>query len=319
MEFSQPFFFLLLPLPLLWAAFTWKRGAQGEAGAWLLRHPHLAGGSAAPPSPLLPLALSTVAFLLLVVALSQPRQIGARITPPPEGRDIALVIDTSLTMSIDDFTLKNQKATRLAVLKEVLGRFIRERTADRFAILAFGSEAALLTPPTFDRAHVLAQLNRMQVGMAGDNTALGDALGLAIKHLQQQKLRPAIILVSDGEPSNTGDMTPAEAVAVARQLGVAIHTLQIGSDLFAAGRAPVVEKDPQPDLVDIAQLTGGQHWFVKSTDDAENAVKDIDRLEKTLARPARNREVREWYWLPLGAAVLCMLLARALLIRRQGA
>jgi Ca-activated chloride channel family protein len=165
---------------------------------------------------------------------------------------------------------------------------------------------------------VLAQLNRMQVGMAGDNTALGDALGLAIKHLRQQKLRPAIILVSDGEPSNTGEMTPAEAVAVARQLGVAIHTLQIGSNLFAAGRGAVQEKDAQPHLADIARLTGGQNWFVRSTDDAEAVVKDIDRLEKTLARPARNREVREWYWLPLAAAVICVLLARALLIHRQG-
>lgn len=319
MELAQPFFLILLPLPLVWAMLTLKRGVQGEASAWLLRHPHLAGGNAAPPSPYLPLALHVLAFLLLIVALAQPRQIGAWIAPPPEGRDIALVIDTSLTMSIDDFTLQNQKATRLSVLKEVLGRFIRQRSADRFAILAFGSEAALLTPPTFDHQHVLAQLNRMQVGMAGDNTALGDALGLAVKHLQQQKLRPAIILVSDGEPSNTGDMTPAEAVAVARQLGVAIHTLQIGSNLFAAGRVPVEEKDPQPDLADIARITGGQHWFVRSTDDAQAVVKDIDRLEKTLARPARDREVREWYWLPLSAAVVCMLLARLLLIRRQGA
>lgn len=319
MELAQPLFLLLLPLPLLWAALAWKRGAQGEAGAWLLRHPHLAGGSSAPPSPVLPLALQVLAFLLLVIALAQPREIGRWIAPPPEGRDIALVIDTSLTMSIDDFTLQNQKATRLAVLKAVLGRFVEQRSADRFAILAFGSEAALLTPPTFDSDHVLAQLGRMQVGMAGDNTALGDALGLAIKHLQQQKLRPAIILVSDGEPSNTGDLTPAESVAVARQLGIAIHTLQIGSNLFSAGREPTAEKDPQPDLADIARLTGGQHWFVKSTDDAERVVKDIDRLEKTLVRPARHREVREWYWLPLAAAVICMLLARGLLIRRQGA
>jgi Ca-activated chloride channel family protein len=319
MELAQPLFLLMLPLPLLWAYLARKRGAQGEAAAWLLRHPHLAGGGSAPPSPLLPLALIMLAFLLLVAALAQPREIGRWITPPPEGRDIALVIDTSLTMSIDDFTLQKRNTTRLAVLKEVLGRFVEQRTADRFAILAFGSEAALLTPPTFDRAHVLAQLRRMQVGMAGENTALGDALGLAIKHLQQQKLRPAIILVSDGEPSNTGDLTPAEAVAVARQLGIAIHTLQIGSDLFAASREPVPEKNPQPSLSDIARLTGGQHWFVKSTEDAERVVKDIDRLEKTLARPARHREVREWYWLPLALAALCMLLARILLIRRQGA
>lgn len=319
MELAQPLFLLLLPLPLLWAWLSWKRGTQGESGAWLLRHPHLAVGSSAPPGPLLPVILSTLAFLLLVVALAQPRESGRWVEPPPEGRDIALVIDTSLTMSIDDFALRGQKAARLAVLKEVLGRFIEQRTADRFALLAFGSEAALLTPPTFDHDHVRAQLSRMQVGMAGENTALGDALGLAIKHLQQQKLRPAIILVSDGEPSNTGDLTPAESVAVARQLGIAIHTLQIGSNLFAAGREPVVENDPQPGLADIARLTGGQHWFVRSTDDAEKVVKDIDRLEKTLARPARHREIREWYGLPLGMAVICMMLARMLLMRRQGA
>lgn len=144
MEFAQPLFFLLLPLPLVWVYLAWKRGAQGEAGAWLLRHPHLAGGSSAPPSPRLPLALLALAFLLMVAALAQPRQIGRWITPPPEGRDIALVIDTSLTMSIEDFTQENRKVSRLAVLKEVLGRFIEQRTSDRFAILAFGSEAALL-------------------------------------------------------------------------------------------------------------------------------------------------------------------------------
>lgn len=319
MELGSPFFLLLLPLPLVWAYLARKRGAQGEAAAWLLRHPRLAGGGAPPPSPLLPQALLTLAFLLLVTALAQPREIGRWLMPPPQGRDIALVIDTSLTMSIDDFTLQHRKATRLAVLKAVLGDFIAQRTADRFAILAFGSEAALLTPPTFDRDHVLAQLGRLQVGMAGDNTALGDALGLAIKHLRQQKLRPAIILVSDGEPSNTGDLTPAETIAVARQLGIAIHTLQIGSNLFAAGREAVEEKDPQPDLADIARLTGGQHWFVTSTEDARKVVQDIDRLEKTLVRLAQHREVREWYWLPLSAAVICMLLARVLLIRRQGA
>ena len=146
MDFAQPLWFLLLPLPLLWAALAWKRGAHGEAGAWLLRHPHLAGGSAVPPSPVLPLLLHTLAFLLLVAALAQPRERGRWITPPPEGRDIALVIDTSLTMSIDDFALQNQKATRLAVLKDVMGRFIEQRAADRFAILAFGSEAAPRNP-----------------------------------------------------------------------------------------------------------------------------------------------------------------------------
>lgn len=301
-----------------------RRGALGDGGAWLLRHPHLAiGGHAAPPSPRLPLALQTLAFLLLVAALAQPRQIGDWITPPPQGRDIALVIDTSLTMSIDDFEVAGRKTPRLAVLKAVLGRFVAARPHDRFGLLVFGAQAATLTPPSFDHAHVLAQIDRLQVGMAGENTALGDALGLALKQVRQGPLHPSIVLVSDGEPSNTGDLTPAEAVAVARQTGVAIHTLQVGSDLFATGREARAESDPdansQPKLEDIARLTGGQFGFVRGTEDAETVVRAIDKLEKTLARPARHRAVREWYLLPLTLAAACLLAARILLIRRRGA
>lgn len=321
MELAQPLALLLLPLPLLWAWLSLRTEARGESSAWLLRHPHLAAATAptTPPTVRLPLALHGLALLLLIVALAQPREVGDWITPPSEGRDIALVVDTSLTMGIDDFSAQGRKATRLAVVKDILARFVAARTAERFAIIAFGAEVALLTPPTFDRAHVQAQIARLQPGMAGDNTALGDALGLAIKYVRPQKLRPAVILVSDGEPSNTGDMTPAEAVVVARQLGVAIHTVQVGSDLFAAGRVVQVDKDPQPDLADIARLTGGQHWFVRSTQDAEAMIRDIDRLEKTLAPPAQRRDIREWYLLPLLLAAACLTAARALLIRRQAA
>jgi Ca-activated chloride channel family protein len=276
-----------------------------------------------------------LAFALIVIALAQPRQIGDWITPPPEGRDIALVVDTSLTMSIDDFTLDGKKIERLAMLKNVMGRFIQQRQNDRFAILAFGSSAATLTPPTFDHEHAIAQLNRLQVGMAGDNTALGDALGLALKQVQTRKLRPAVILVSDGAASNSGDMTPAEAVSVARQLNVAVHTVQIGSDPFAAGRetrpglnfnsarevqpnAHPGEQTPQPELADIARLTGGRYWFVRDTQAAQQMVHDVDTLENTLARPAQNREVREWYWLPLALAAAGLALAQWLMLRRQG-
>lgn len=319
MELAQPLVLLLLPLPVLLAWLSLRHEAPGNGGGWLLRHPHLARADApaTPPGPRLPVVLHLLALLLLLVALAQPREVGDWITPPPEGRDIALVVDTSLTMSIDDFSVGQRKATRLAVVKDVLARFVEARSADRFAILAFASEVALLSPPSFDRRHVQAQIGRLQAGMAGDNTALGDALGLAIKHVKPQKLRPAVILVSDGEPSNAGDMTPAEAVAVARQLGIAIHTVQVGSDLFAAGRVAVEDKDPQPDLQDIARLTGGRHWFVRAADEAATMARDIDRMEKTLAPPARRREVREWYLLPLLLAALLLAAARVLVIRRQ--
>jgi Ca-activated chloride channel family protein len=326
MELAQPLWLGLLPLPLAWLRWA-RRGAGADSGsgaAWLLRHPHLAEDVAesmaeATPGVRAPVWLSALAFVLLALALAQPREVGRWIVPPPQGRDIALVIDTSLTMSIDDFRLDGRPVARLDVLKSVLGEFIRGRAFDRFGIVALGSHAATLTPPTFDREHAIAQIARLQVGMAGDNTALGDALGLALKQVHAGRLRPAVILVSDGEPSNSGDMTPAEAVAVARQLGVAIHTVRIGADLFAAGRvagAGVEEDaDAQPELADIARLTGGHHWQVRGSEEVRAMVRDVGALEKTLARAAQSREVREWYWLPLALAALLLAAARALAIR----
>ena len=306
---------LLVP-PWLWLA--WRRRAQGGPAGWVLRHPQLTPAAwQATPGQRAPLLLQALALLLLIAALAQPREPGDWITPPPQGRDIALVIDTSLTMSLEDFELQGRPVSRMAMLKQVLGDFVRARHHDRFALLVFGTQAALLTPPTFDQAHVLAQLQRLQVGVAGDDTALGDALGLALKPLQQGRLRPAIILVSDGEPSNSGDLSPAEAVAVARQLGVAIHTLQVGLPTRPAA-SDQAQASGQPNLADIARLTGGQHWLVRSTADAQAVMRDIDRLEPTLARPAQSRVVREWYALPLALAIACLVLARLLQIRRGG-
>ncbi len=309
-ELAQPLWLLPLPLVAVWLWLAWRRPAFGPAASLVLNHPGLglaaSVGDIAPAR--WPLLFEALAFALLLLALAQPREVGDWITPPPEGRDIVLIVDTSQTMSIDDFQLAGKKAERLAVLKAVLGRFVRGRAGDRFGVLAFGSSAATLTPPTFDHAHVIRQIERLQVGMAGDNTALGDALGLAVKQVKPTRLRPVVILVSDGADSNSGDLTPAEAVAVARQLGVAVHTIQIGGDLFAAGRPASAEADPQPGLADIARLSGGRHWVVKSTDDAEQVIHAIGKLEPTLARPARHRQAHEWYWLPLalGAALLTL-------------
>ena len=323
MHFAHPelLWLVLAVPPWLWLA--WRRGAQSEPAGWVLRHPQLAPAAwQATPGQRLPSLLQAAAFLLLIAALAQPRETGDWITPPPQGRDIALVIDSSLTMSLEDYELQGKPVSRMTMLKQVLGDFVRTRSHDRLALLVFGSQAALLTPPTFDQAHVLAQLQRLQVGVAGDDTALGDALGLALQPLRQQQLRPVIILVSDGEPSNSGELSPAEAVAVARQIGVAIHTLQLGSPsrpVEAPASAVKSVADVQPGLADIAGLTGGRHWMVRSSADAQAVMQAIDQLEPTLARPAHARTVREWYPLPLGLAIACLVLARWLQIRRGSA
>ena len=316
-ELAQPLW-LLMGVPVAgWLALAWRR-AQGESAAVLLKHPALPLAEVTSlPTPRLrwPVILRGLAFALLVAALAQPREMGDWITPPPEGRDLMLVIDTSLTMSIRDFKQAGQEVERMTVLKDTLARFIRGRTGDRFGVIVFGSDVATLTPPTFDRDHAIAQIARLQVGMAGPDTALGDALGLALKQVQSRRLRPAIVLISDGADNNAGSLTPAEALAVARQLGVAIHTLQFGSDPYAAGRAARIDPDPQPDLTDLSRLTQGRHFAIASTDDALRVIRAIDRLEPTLADPARHRQVREWYVVLLALAATALAGARWLSLR----
>jgi Ca-activated chloride channel family protein len=310
MELAHPHALWLLAVLAPWAAWTWGRRGDAMARGPRLRHPALGDvpEARAAPRPW-PWLLQGLGLVLLVLAAAQPREAGDWIRPPPVGRDIMLVIDTSLTMSLEDFQRDGHGVSRMAVLRDVLSDFVARRPADRFGLAVFASEAATLTPPTFDRAHVRAQLARLQVGVLGDDTALGDALGLALQPLQAGRLRPAIVLVSDGEPSNAGDLTPAEAVAVARQLGVRIHTLQVG----APSRAGAVTPDAaQPTLAEIAALTGGGHWQVRSAADASAVMRAIDRLEPTLVPPARERSMREWFWLPLLLGALCLALAQGL-------
>jgi Ca-activated chloride channel family protein len=317
LELAHPLWLLCLPIVLARVWHEWRQAGSGAGTGLVLNHPGLGAVDvlAAPTTSRWPVLLDALALALLLLALAQPRELGGWITPPPEGRDILLVVDTSLTMSIEDFQYAGKKAERLAVLKSLLSRFVKGRAGDRFGLIAFGSTAATLTPPTFDHTHVIAEIQRLQVGMAGDNTALGDALGLAVKQARQTRLRPLVILLSDGAASNSGDLTPGEAVAVAKHLGVTVHTLQIGADLFAAGRTAPPETDGEPGLADIARLTGGQYWRVHSGDDAEQVIRTIGHQTPTLARPAHQRETREWYWLPLVLGAALLSLARAARMR----
>jgi Ca-activated chloride channel family protein len=298
LEWAQPLWLLLL-LPVAgWTWLAWRRTSGeiqgGDAPAVVLNHPALPLGKIGRlPVPGLrrPVMLRGLAFALLVLALAQPCEVGDWIKPPPEGRDMVLLIDTSLTMSIRDFSQAGREVERMTVLKDTLSQFIKGRPGDRLGVIVFGSEVATLTPPTFDRVHVIAQIRRIQVG-----------------------------LVSDGADNNAGSLTPAESLAVARQAGVAIHTLQFGSDPFAAGRAvrsglSAGGPDTQPDLADLSRLTQGQHFAIGSAADAARVIRVIDQIEPTLSKPAQQRQVREWYWVLLALSAVALAGARWLTLR----
>jgi Ca-activated chloride channel family protein len=326
---AQPAWLLLIPLLLaaLWF-FARSRSGENDAGSspMLLVHPDLSllpdDKNTMPVSAHWHLALNASALLLLVLALAQPQRIGDLIPENPQGREIVMLIDTSKTMSIDDFELDGQRVERLAVLKGVVSRFVEAREGDRFGVIVFGSTAATLVPPSFDRDLVSGMIRQVQVGIAGDNTAIGDALGLALKQLRErQALRPALLLFSDNAESNAGDLTPTEAVELARRMGVAIYTVQVGSDLFAEGRAPArtTQAPAEPDMQKIAVLTGGRYYRADSSGSLQQVVEDIGKLEQTISKPSTRRMVEEWYGAVLLLAVCLFSAARLLQIRRMAA
>lgn len=325
---AHPAWLLLIPLllALLWQAARKNTEENApDSTRMLLVHPDLgpltAENYVAPVSSRLLLLLNGSALLLLVLALAQPQRIGDLIPEKPEGREIVMLIDTSKTMSIDDFEMNGQRVDRLAVLKNVVSRFVEARQGDRFGVIVFGSTAATLVPPSFDKDLVNGMIQQVQVGIAGDNTAMGDAIGLALKQLRErQALRPALILFSDNTDNNAGDLTPGEAAELARRMGVAIYTVQVGSDLFAEGRASVQNTDDtEPDMQQLAVLTGGHYYRADNSGALQQVVADIGKLEQTITRPSTRRRVDELYVPLLLLAVFLFSVVRVMQIRRIAA
>lgn len=318
---AHPAWLYLLPVLALAFVFAGRRDEENLPPAHLV-HPNLSplDDRAAQPRSLarLQTALVFLAGCLMTLALAQPQWLGPRIPDKPLGRDIMLVVDASSSMAIDDFVVNRQRVTRLDVLKDVAQRFVAARDGDRFGLIVFGDYAATLASPSFDRNLIRAQLSRLQNGIAGESTAIGDALGLALKQVKTQgRLQPTLILFSDGD-STAGEMKPSEALVAAQALGVKVYTVEIGTDLFASPTRKL-NKSTEPSLTQMAVQTGAKHYVAGSAKALQTIIADIGRLEPTIARPASKRQIHEWYWIALLGAVLLLIGAQLLSLRGASA
>lgn len=314
---AQPLWLALLPVLALAFMFAGRREDGNLPRAYLV-HPqlNLLDERAAQPrsSARRQTGLVFLAACLMTLSLAQPQWLGPRVPDKPLGRDIMLVVDTSSSMAIDDFIVKQQRVTRLDVLKDVAQSFVAARTGDRFGLIAFGDHAATLAPPSFDQDLIRAQLSRLQSGIAGESTAIGDAIGLALKQVKSAgRLSPALILFSDGD-STAGEMKPSEALVAAQALGVKIYTVEIGTDLFASPSRRL-SKSTEPSLAQIAAQTGAKHYVAGSASALQTIIEDIGRLEPTIERPATQRQISEWYWLALLGAVAFLIAAQGVALR----
>ena len=320
--FEWPWLALLLPLPYFIYRYTRPRSvATGSA----LQVPfpddfvETEAGAGAPPRNW-PLWLALVAWVLLVLAAMRPQWLGELVEVPVTGRELMLAVDLSGSMEQRDFAFRSKRIDRLTATKLVAGDFIERRVGDRIGLILFGEQAYLQAPLTFDRETVKTLLSEAVIGLAGKATAIGDAIGLAVKRLRERDAsQRVLVLLTDGA-NTAGVVDPIPAAQLASREGLKIYTIGIGAtellerSLFGTRRVnPSADLD-EAALTEIADLTGGAYFRARNLDELERIYALIDEMEPVEQEPKKYRPRQSLYYWPLAAALL--LGALLALVRR---
>jgi len=263
-----------------------------------------------------------LAWALLVLAAARHQWLGEPVSLPVSGRDLMLAVDVSGSMQQEDYRLGNRPANRLDVVKAVAGRFIERREGDRLGLILFGSRAYLQPPLTYDRDTVRTMLDDSVIGLAGRETAIGDAIALAVKRLEQQpEDNRVLILLTDGA-NTAGNIAPLDAARLAARAKVRIYTIGIGGGPVGV-RSPFgmllqhgSDLDPAT-LKAIAEETGGRYFQSTDTAQLEQVYDELDRLEPSVRDQRSYRPMQSLFMWPAGVSLLISLgLAAGALPRR---
>jgi len=321
---AWPWVLAVLPLPLL-ARFLLPpaRPATGPS----LRLPYLqsvAGLELTGPTRRgwVRQSLAWLAWMLLVLAAARPQWLGDPVNLPVSGRDLMLAVDVSGSMESEDYMLEGGPVNRLEVVKSVAGRFIERRQGDRLGLILFGSRAYLQTPLTYDRTTVQTMLSESVIGLAGRETAIGDAIALAVKRLRDREDdNRVLILLTDGT-NTAGGLAPLDAAGLAAQAGVRVYTIGIGGGTigvrtpFGMLRRRAGDLDTET-LEAIARETDGRYFQATDTAQLEAVYDELDRLEPSVSDTRTYRPMQSLYVWPTGAAFTLSLLM-ALMRTRSG-
>ncbi|QJD58599.1 VWA domain-containing protein [Pseudomonas sp. gcc21] len=313
-EFGWPLIFLLLPLP--WLVRRFAPPAQNRPAA--LQVAFMSRLQAVQPEPAEPGVRRTpwvflLIWLLLLSAAARPQLLGDPLPMEVTGRDMMLAIDLSGSMEFRDMQFDGDEVDRLSLVKQVVGQFIDRRHGDRMGLILFGSQAFVQAPLTHDRNSVRKWLDEAFIGLAGRQTAIGDAIGLAIKRLEQQPAeRRVLLLITDGA-NNAGRISAVQAARLAAERQIRIFTIGIGAETqqppantsawLTPERDPSVELD-EGTLKEIALLTGGEYFRARDSESFEAINQQLDRLEPALHEGRTQRQSLPLYPWPLGIALL---------------
>lgn len=267
--------------------------------------------------------LCLLAWLLLVFAASRPQYLGEPVGIDISGRDIMIAVDLSDSMRTSDFKINGRTVNRLDATQHVASRFIQRRQGDRLGLILFGSQAYLQTPLTFDTKTVERLLQEAVIGLAGERTAIGDAIGLSLKRLQtSEQASRVLILMTDGE-NTAGEITPLKAAQLAANHGLKIYTIGIGADeqiqstWFGVQTINPSAQLDEKTLRSIADSTGGRYFRARDTEALTEIYQRLDELEPLNKDQQNLRPTVALYYWPLATA-LCLGILIAVLNQRVG-
>lgn len=313
-HFDWPWLLLALPLPLL---VRWLLSTQTPIEQAALKVPFLDdfGNDSATkvlPQQQWPLILATIAWVLLVSASCRPQWLGEPIEQAVSGRDLMLAVDVSGSMQEEDFVIGNQRVDRLLATKQVATQFIKRRVGDRVGLILFGTTAYIQSPLTFDHKTVATLLNEAFIGITDDKpaTSIGDAIGLAVKRLQDQQADSRVLILLTDGANTAGEISPLQAADLAASNKLKIYAIGIGADemivrsIFGSQRVNPSSDLDEKTLTAIADKTGGKYFRARNTEELEKIYHLLDQLEPVEKDKQYFRPMTELYFWPLGLALL---------------
>lgn len=304
-QFAHPWVLSLLALlPLL----AYLRGRRGKAPA--LQYSGLSlFGPLAQQRKVQPrgwlAALRYLALACLIVAMARPQKVDTTTQVPESGIDMMLAIDLSPSMMALDFRKNGEEISRVEVVRDAVGQFIEDRPNDRIGMVAFAGQAYLMSPLTLDHQWLLQNVARLDVGLAGDATAIGSAIAASANRLRDQHGKSKIIVLLTDGANNAGKVTPFAAAEAAKALGIKIYTIGAASsdvakfpavDMFGRRFYRTIPVDINDgDLQKIADITGGKFYRAKDTETLHRVYSEINQLEKTKVAVKHFQHVREFF------------------------
>ncbi len=320
LQFEWPLIFLLAPVPAL--AYFFLPAVKEQSSA--LRVPFYQtlanigeNESLFQPKKLLQKLLAILLWLLLIAAAARPQWVGEPVAMPTEARDLLLAVDLSLSMDENDMEWNGRAISRIELVKIVVSDFVSTRVSDRLSLILFGENAYVQAPLTFDRETVGTLLKEAQLGFAGRSTAIGDAIGLAIKRLQKRpESSRVLILLTDGQDT-ASEVSPTEAAKHAKVAKIKIYTIGVASDKVLRtgffGQTTRADRDLDENTLQyIARTTGGQYFRARNAKELQEIYAELNELEPIDQEGEIFRPIKALFFWPLAAAFIISLALSAL-------